>query len=302
MEYIRAAVQSALGQNVSREIIVVDDASTDGTVDSVISFVNENYIVDECGIIPEKSAKDVSAAVSNTGRSIRQDKRFDNVNVVADMRVKMPKREGVHKEDTFEPCNMYIIKNRKNYGVAYSRNRGVRVARGKYVAFLDADDWWREDKLKKQLALIEKAGSFLCTTDRELVMGSKPSGAVVKSPAYITFSKLRRSNWINCSAVLVRRNALARFPMEQGYIHEDYLCWLNIVREYGPAVNVSEPLLLYRVRLKSKSGNKLRSLKLSFNTYRKFGYGFFKSVIYVIENAAAGFVKFGRSFIKSKKE
>jgi teichuronic acid biosynthesis glycosyltransferase TuaG len=196
---------------------------------------------------------------------------------------------------------MYIIKNRKNRGVAYSRNRGVRVARGKYVAFLDADDWWREDKLKKQLALIEKSGSFLCTTDRELVMGSKPSGAVVKSPAYITFSKLRRSNWINCSAVLVRRNALARFPMEQGYIHEDYLCWLNIVREYGPAVNVSEPLLLYRVRLKSKSGNKLRSLKLSFNTYLRFGYGYFGAFACLLGNVASGILKYFSSVLKRRR-
>jgi teichuronic acid biosynthesis glycosyltransferase TuaG len=280
IEYIADALRSAICQNVPREIIVVDDASTDGTVSAGMRFLSESYVV---------------GLTEKTGEKSTADTRFESVKLALSVQIKLPKGEAA---DDFQPCSIYIIKNRHNHGVAYTRNKGVSVARGKYVAFLDADDWWREDKLKKQLALIEKSGSFLCTTDRELVINGKPSGAVVKSPSHITFRRLRTSNWINCSAVLVRRNALARFPMEQGFIHEDYLCWLNIVREYGPAVNVSEPLLLYRVRLKSKSGNKLRSLKLSFNTYRKFGYGFLKSVICVIENAAAGFVKFSRSFIK----
>jgi teichuronic acid biosynthesis glycosyltransferase TuaG len=287
IDYITDALFSAINQNADREIIVVDDCSTDGTIDLISRFIAENYI-----------AENIKTAEKNLDgdENVRADGRFAGVKLLSKVQIKLPKDE--NKQADFIPCNLYIIKNRKNRGVAYSRNEGVRVARGKYVAFLDADDWWREDKLKKQLALIEKTGSFLCTTDRELVINNKPSGAVVKSPAHITFRRLRHSNWINCSAVLVRRNALARFPMEQGFIHEDYLCWLNIVREYGPAVNISEPLLLYRVRLKSKSGNKLRSLRLSFNTYRKFGYGFLKSMVCVIQNAFSGFLKFGKSFFK----
>ena len=59
------------------------------------------------------------------------------------------------------------IKNERNLGAAGSRNRGVSVAKGRYVAFLDADDWWEEGKLAAQLA-------EMCIRDR--LYGCKNSG------------------------------------------------------------------------------------------------------------------------------
>ena len=52
------------------------------------------------------------------------------------------------------------LKNEKNMGAAASRNRGVAEAKGVYTAFLDADDWWEEGKLEKQLALLERTGQY----------------------------------------------------------------------------------------------------------------------------------------------
>lgn len=67
------------------------------------------------------------------------------------------------------------FRNKVNRGAAESRNYGVRNAAGEWIAFLDADDWWEPDKLKKQLKKLEETNAILCTTARELVSESGES-------------------------------------------------------------------------------------------------------------------------------
>ena len=71
------------------------------------------------------------------------------------------------------------IKNERNLGAAGSRNRGVSVAKGRYVAFLDADDWWEEGKLAAQLAALEMTGDVICSTGRDLMNPDEPSQASI---------------------------------------------------------------------------------------------------------------------------
>ena len=276
--YIEQALESVLEQQVSKEIIIIDDKSKDDTVKCIVEYIKKHFLIEQYD-----------------KKSEAYTRRFSNLKMLF-----CAKLTGkTDKEEEFVPCNIYILSNTKNRGVAYSRNKGIRVARGEYVAFLDSDDWWETGKLEKQLALMEETGRYLCTTDRELVFTEdEPSGAVVKSPEIISFKKLLKSNWINCSAVLVKRDAVLGFGMKPGNLHEDYLCWLNVVRDYGPAVNVPEPLLKYRVRLNSKSGNKFRSMRLSYNTYREFGYSKKKATMLTARNMCFGMKKFMGSLLR----
>ncbi len=185
------------------------------------------------------------------------------------------------------------IKNETNLGASGSRNLGVQMAKGKYVAFLDSDDWWEPEKLKKQLHLMKETKSVLCGTARLLV---NPDGTsmdkIIPVPEEITYRTLLKHNCINCSSVLLFRKVALEFPMEHEDSHEDYIMWLRILQKYKKACGINEPLLNYRLSASGKSGSKLNSAKMTFKAYRYMGFGLVKSCICFCSYAIHGVLKY----------
>lgn len=191
---------------------------------------------------------------------------------------------------------VFYVRNEKNLGAAESRNRGVAMARGEYVAFLDADDWWEEGKLEKQLARIRETGCVLCCTGRELVSADgTPSGRVIPVKSLISYRELLKHNSINCSSVLVRTEVMREFPMTHEEAHEDYIAWLKIAQKYGNACAVNEALLKYRLTDTGKSGSKWKSAAMTFRVYRCMGFGWPKSVCCFVSYAVHGVCKYAVS-------
>lgn len=180
--------------------------------------------------------------------------------------------------DLVGKTQIYLEKNPQNLGVAETRNRGVHLASGTYVAFLDADDRFAPEKLEKQIRRLEETGADLCNTARRLIRadGTK-TDTVIHTPEEITLSVLERSNRINCSSVLIRRPAALQFPMEHSEVHEDYLTWLRMLQHGIRMVGIDEPLLEYRLSDTGKSRNKIKSACMTYRTYRYAGYGRWKS-------------------------
>lgn len=235
---ILRAVDSALAQDVPLEVVIVDDAGTDGT-----------------------------------GALIRE--KYGN-----EKRVR-------------------LLVNEKNQGASGSRNRAVREARGRYVAFLDSDDWWAEGKLKKQLSRLRGTDASLCCTGRELITpDGKKTGWVIGVPAKITYKKLLTSNYINCSSVLMEREKALEFPMEHEECHEDYLTWLKVLKKYGPAAGIDEPLLCYRLTSAGKSGSKFHSASMTYRTYRAAGFSRARSALCFALYTVNGLLKYGKAAVK----
>lgn len=197
---------------------------------------------------------------------------------------------------------VHFYKNEKRLGVAKTRNRAVLRARGKYVAFLDADDIWAVDKLKKQFARIYQTGCVLCCTGRALM---NPDGTLtgrqIGVKEILTEKDLLRQNPINCSSVVVLTDVAREYPMVHEDAHEDYVSWMKIIRKYGQVCGVDEPLLLYRLSNSGKSGKKLKSARMTYRAYRYMGFSTFKSCMCFISYAFHGVAKYrGRQTGKSK--
>lgn len=195
------------------------------------------------------------------------------------------------------------LKNSGNIGAAASRNRGVSEARGDYIAFLDGDDIWAPGKLARQLRALETTGAPLCCTGRALLTPEGiDTGRYIGVREEITYQELLKHNSINCSSVLMKAAVARAFPMEHEDSHEDYILWLKILKRFGPAVGIDEPLLKYRLSTTGKSGNKLRSARMTFRVYRYMGFGLLKSAALFCSYGYHGVKKYALSRLGEKNE
>lgn len=189
--------------------------------------------------------------------------------------------------------NFRYYKNKKNMGVAGSRNRGVKEARGEYIAFLDADDWWEDGKLSHQLEVLKTTDAVLCCTGRELMNPDGSSaGKYITVKEKISYRELLKHNSINCSSVLIKREAALEFPMEHDDSHEDYLTWLKVLRKFGYAAGINQPYLKYRLSEGGKSRNKWKSAVMTYKVYRYMGYHTVKSMFFFVSYAFHGVWKY----------
>jgi len=189
--------------------------------------------------------------------------------------------------------SVIYLKNQQNMGAAATRNRGVALAKGQYVAFLDSDDIWAEGKLIKQLKVLEETGAVLCCTGRELMTPEgERTGRYIGVKETIDYRELLKHNSISCSSVVLRSDVAKEFPMHHADSHEDYILWLEILGKYDKAVGIDEPLLYYRLSNTGKSGSKLHSAKMTFMVYRYMGFSWPKSIACFVSYAFHGVKKY----------
>ena len=187
-----------------------------------------------------------------------------------------------------------VKKNEINSGVAKTRNLGLTLSKGKYVAFIDSDDIWHNDKLEKQLVLAEQSQADIIYSTYSLIneQGTKMYNEFVV-PAKVDFGQMLKCNFIGCSTVMMKREVTENYKFDTSFFHEDYVLWLQLLKEGYKAVGVVESLVDYRVIQTSKSANKLKSAKHRWEIYRKsVGLSFVKSAICSAKYAVGGIRKF----------
>ena len=174
-----------------------------------------------------------------------------------------------------------LIRLEENVGVAKARNKGIENSKGRYLAFLDSDDLWLPDKLNKQIKFMQsKKVSFCYTACSVIDENSVATGKVRHVPPIVDYHKILRGNDIACLTVVIDKYIIPDVKMPD-IKHEDYVTWVNILKNDIVAFGIDEVLARYRVARKSESGNKLKAATWQWKIYRKtLNLPIFSSVFY----------------------
>lgn len=188
-----------------------------------------------------------------------------------------------------------VISNNVNQGVAQSRNIGIQKASNEWIAFLDSDDLWTQEKLKEQLEFnFKHTAEFSFTGSSYIDMNNKYFKGQLIIPKIITYQDLKKQNVISCSSVMIKKEYMLEFPMEDDSLHEDYLTWLRIIKKTNVAYGLNNPYLIYRISTNSKSGNKLKTIKMTFKVFKKMNYSVLESLYYTLNHSIRAALKYKR--------
>lgn len=157
--------------------------------------------------------------------------------------------EAIAKDDP----RIHVFSNELNSGAACSRNRALREAKGDWIAFLDSDDLWKPEKLKKQLAFMSKNGCSFSYTEYETIdEGGRSLGCRYSGPKRITRAGMRRFCWPGCLTVMYDRRKIGVVQIADLEKHNDYAMWLKVSAN-ADCLLLPEVLGRYRVRTSSVS-------------------------------------------------
>lgn len=149
----------------------------------------------------------------------------------------------------------------KNSGAAVARNYGLDMAQGRYIAFLDSDDTWTEDKLEKQLAFMkEKDAAFVyCSYDMVNADGEQIRRGI-KVKECTKYKDLLTKTMISTSTVLFDRYRTNAVAMPLRRTGQDYAFWMQLLRQFD-AYGMQEVLTHVCRRNDSLSKNKLQNVR-----------------------------------------
>lgn len=164
-----------------------------------------------------------------------------------------------------------IIELQENSGAAVARNKGIEVADGQYIAFLDADDLWEKEKLEKQIKFMQENNYAFTFTGYEFAdQQGIPNGKRVYVPQKMNYKDALKNTTIWTSTVMLD---LSKLKKEEIYMpnvkSEDTALWWKILKKEEFAYGMSKEILSYYRRTSGTlSSNKVEAIKRIWNLYR----------------------------------
>ena len=201
--------------------------------------------------------------------------------------------------NSFDDYRIRYYKNEKNFGAAVSRNRALRLAKGRWIAFLDSDDLWNPKKLQYQINFMKKNNYYFSYTKyKEIDNKGKLTGIKVTGPKRISENGMLNYCWPGCLTVMYDAEKIGLIQIADIKKNNDYAMWLKVCKKAdcyllnkylakyrkGRAGSISthgiKTMIIWHYKL-FREAERQSTIRSIINTGRNMVFGFYKKKAYV---------------------
>ena len=192
---------------------------------------------------------------------------------------------------------IHLHRHAKAQGAASARNTAIHAAKGRYIAFLDADDTWLPEKLAEQTRFMRQHQTAFSYTAYEQRLNNSVTGesqplATVSAPQRLTHQDLLKGCVVGCLTVMYDSHQIGKRYMPQLPCSQDYALWLAILREHPEGRGLNKVLARYTRRPGSLSSNKWRKVKYHWMICRQQEHlSYWQSVLSLVQCTGHSLIK-----------
>ncbi len=191
-----------------------------------------------------------------------------------------------------------VFSNHSNLGAGMSRNEGIKISKGLYIAFVDCDDIWNENKIEYQYNFMKKNNSKFSHTSYEIINSSNISIGLNIAKKNLEYNDLINSCDIGLSTVMIKKELFNISNFKNINTKEDYALWLELSRNNIKIDGINKTLAKWRKTENSLSNSYYYKFVNAFKVYYLYEKKNILISVFLVINLGLNYLK---KKIKQKK-